>query len=120
MNKISKILVVTACLASVNAFAGYRKLADCNGRTDKNFGAKATLFVNQTTDTQGLVVVNLERGGLVVSDTRVDWNANPQGYPRFFDNDFDLDIVINDRTPAKDDILVGDQYVAQLNCVYTP
>lgn len=107
-------------LASFNASADYRKLAECTGTTDRGFGAYVALFVNPKADTNGLVFVSIDRQPMRISDTRINWADNPQGYPRFYDNDYDLNIVINDRSVSTDDILVGDDYVRQLNCRYTP
>jgi hypothetical protein len=116
-----KMLITAAIsLLGFNAFAGYSRLAECTGYTDKNLNAYATLFVNKTKDTEGIIVVNVDGAGVRISDTKVDWNANQNGYPKFYDNDYDLDIVINDKSASVDDILVGEDYISQLSCVYKP
>ncbi len=111
-------VVIGAMLMASNAMAAYQKLAECSGQTDNRQSARAVLFVDAVNDSLGIVTVSLQNGLDYVSTTKVNWRANPQGYPRFFDNDFDLDIVINDSAPSSDDILVDKNYVRALRCVY--
>jgi len=116
-----KLMILAAIAAlSFNAFAAYSRIAECSGRTDTNELASVNLFVNKTKDTQGIIAINLPDSGMQVGDTKVDWESNAKGYPRFFDNDYDLDIVINDKSATVDDILVGDTYISQLSCSYQP
>lgn len=118
MKKLILTLSSFVLLASTQAFAEYQKLAECSGRTESRMGVRAIFFVNKAQDNQGYIAVQIEKGSDYLSATKISWNSNPQGFPRFFDNDFDLDIVINDRTPSVDDALVGDDYIPQLQCRY--
>jgi hypothetical protein len=118
---MKSLLVATALIfASVPAMAEFTKLAECTGASDTRLNARAVLFVNKAADTQGLIEVSFDDGTDFLSATQINWKANSQGYPRFYNNDFDLDIVINDKTKSTDDILVGKNYVGQLDCTYTP
>lgn len=119
MKLLSKLIVIAAAVSSVNAFAAYSRIAECTGRSDKNLNATVTLFANQAADTTGIVVVSLQGLPAVISDTQIDWNGQG-GYPHFFNNDYDLDIIIRDNSGSVDDILVGDNYIGQLSCVYRP
>jgi hypothetical protein len=118
MKKLSLALSLFTMLSSTAAFAEYQKLAECSGRTEKRMGVRAILFVNKVQDTRGYIAVQIEKGSDYLSATRVSWNSNPQGFPRFFDNDFDLDIMIHDQITTTDDALVGDDYISQLQCRY--
>jgi hypothetical protein len=118
MKKLILALTSVVLFAGSAAYAEYQKLAECSGRTEKRMGVRAVLFVNKSQDTLGYVAVQIEKGSDYLSATQISWNSNPQGYPRFFDNDFDLDIVISDKTPSVDDALVGQDYIGQLQCTY--
>ena len=118
MKKFSILISSLLLFVGVQAYAEYLKLAECSVRTEKRMGVRAVLFVNKAQDTQGYIAVQIEKGSDYLSPTQISWNSNPQGYPRFFDNDFDLDIVINDQTLSEDDALVGDDYISQLKCRY--
>lgn len=120
MKLLNSIAALIVAVSGSQAFAAYSKLAECYGTTDKNVAASATLFVNKANDGAGIIVAGTQGGALTISDTKVDWNATAQGYPRFYDNDFDLDIIISDKAASADDILFGDNYVSRLVCTYKP
>ena len=120
MKSLGSVILVLVCVYGASAFASYQRIAFCAGRSDKSRETNATLFVNQKNNSVGIIVVNVQAVGMTISDTKVDWEAHPQGFPRFYDNDFDLDIVINDATSSVDDILVDDNYVGALTCFYNP
>lgn len=117
---MKKLILIASLFLGFEASGAYVKIAECSGRTDHGNMARAVVFVNKVNDTMGFIAVNIPGQRDVGSETRVSWNSNPQGYPRFYDNDFDLDIVINDKTFSYDDVLLGNEYVARLECVYDP
>ena len=113
-------LITFIVLASVPTFAAYQRLAECLGRTERGANARAVLFVDTANDSQGYIAVSIDRVADELSETKIDWANNPQGYPRIFDNSFDLDMVIDDHTFSTDDVLVAGEYIPQLQCRYTP
>ncbi len=117
---MNKLVLSSVVLASIPTWASYQRLAECYGRTEKNVNARAVLFVDTKNDSQGYIAVSIDRVSDSLSATRIDWTSNPQGYPRIYDNSFDLDIVIDDKNASYDDILVERDYVPQLQCRYTP
>lgn len=117
--KIFLILFTVVMATSSHAWAGYLKLAECFGHTESHDVARAVLFVDTEKDTQGLVMVSLESGWDYISTTKINWVTNPQGYPRFFENEFGLDIVINQNEETVDDITVDRKYISRLECNYT-
>lgn len=117
---MKELLVAFVVFATLPTFAAYQRLAECYGRTERGVNARAILFVDTANDSQGYVAVSIDRVADALSMTKIDWANNPQGYPRFFDNSFDLDIVVDDHSVSTDDIMVGNEYVPQLQCRYTP
>lgn len=107
-------------LSGLSAHATYQRLASCSGVTDKRDQATVTLYANIKNDTQGLVVVNIDGVNDYASNTKIDWNSTAEGYPRFYDNDFDLDLVVDMIDSTVDDILVENDYIQKLECKYTP
>jgi hypothetical protein len=117
---MKKIIISLVVLANIPTWAAYQRLAECYGRTERNINARAILFVNTANDTQGFIAVSIDRVSDSLSETKINWTSNTQGYPRFYDNNFDLDIVIDDKSVATDDMLVENEYIPQLQCRYTP
>lgn len=120
MNLIKHAITVGITMMSLSVNATYQRLATCSGITDKRDSASVTLFVNTQKDTVGLVVVNIDGVNDFASDTQINWSATPDGYPRFFNNDFDLDIIVDMNKTTIDDILVENDYIQKLECRYTP
>jgi hypothetical protein len=117
---MKNLILALVMLTSIPTFAAYVRMAECLGRTENNANVRAVLFVDKANDSQGIVAISIDRVTDAVSLTQVNWTSNPQGFPRFFNNNFDLDIVIDDRNVSTDDVLVGRDYVPQLQCRYTP
>ena len=116
-----KTLVTTSFLMTcISANATYQRLATCSGVTEDRDRAIVTLYANVQNDSQGIVIVNLDGGRDFASDSKINWNATAEGYPRFYDNDFDLDIIVNMDKSTVDDILVENDYIQNLECKYTP
>ena len=116
---IKSALLITATF-SLTAFAEYTRLAECSGYTQKSVASRAVLFVDKNQDTNGMILVTIANVGDFLTPTKISWTANAQGFPRFFDNDFDLDIVISDQTASSDDVLIGEEYIDTLVCEYAP
>jgi hypothetical protein len=120
MKNMTKLFLLASALLGANAFASYQRMAVCTGVSQSSLNARVTLFVNKTTDTLGQVVVSFDNGLDYISDTAVDWTSNPNGFPHFSSNDFDLDIVISDSAASSDDMLVGEEFISQVTCSYAP
>ena len=117
---MNKFILSLILLSSIPTMAAYQRLALCAGLTENNAKVRAALFVDLSNTNEGFAAVSIEGGQDFLGATKIDWKNNPQGFPRFFENEFDLDIVIAEKTVSHDDIIVGDEYIPQLQCRYTP
>lgn len=119
MNMFAKIAVFGVAMAASGAFAtDYTRMAECSGRTQRGAASRAVIFVNKDADTTGMVMVTIANEGDYLSKTKVSWNSS--GHPRFYDNDFDLDLVIEQSGVSQDDALVKDTFIPELSCEYAP
>ena len=114
------LTLAALALVGASACAEYTRLAECIGQSQNRRDVRAVLFVDRAADTSGMVMITIANQGDYLSPTKVDWRSNANGYPRFYDNDFDLDLVVRQSGVSSDDALVGETYIPSLDCEYAP